>query len=879
MAALVGARAFTRGPNIWLGPGASANDLPLMAHEATHVVQQSAARGRVGAGAAPVASARGRAAAPAPAAAVARGVQASLWDDVVSGVTSLASVGTDFLWGVLEDYAPRLVPIVREVADKGIFGYLRDKVSGVLDTLFDGLGDSGGFLRTLVTTFDNLSSRVGALLVPLARGDCGPLFSALESLKNSLSEMAGDAWSSITEFFRPVEDFFSGLWDSFGAPALDWLRETAGDVWRFISELGAEVWRWTRPVRDAVGAAWDWIKRQLGLGENEGDSEGGLVDWIGGKLGEVWDWIKQQLRPVLEPMRRLVARVREVLPLDAIVHLRDTIQQWLQRATSMANAMERPEGVVEQQTTLRGTILPAILESIRALRGRIVAAGAWVSDTIGAAATGVTDFLASLREVPLVRSLGGAIGWLADGVAELSSWARRTVGGLFSWAGDGLVYLSRFIEPILDLLQRIVSVLGNLVGRLPDLILGPLWRLIPACIRNPIKDFLINQILRRIPIFSSLLELPDIWGRVQAVALRILRQVFVDGNLAGAAWTFFSSLLELLGLPPELVTNILRKAVQAISDILGDPIGFLLNLLRALKEGFSRFFSNIGRHLLGGVAGWLFGQLRSAGINPPEDLSFRSILGFVLQVLDITTDRIFQTLARHIGEERARRAAPCPGRGHRRLVLGGDSGQRRPGRALATPARRALQPLGPGARQRHRLAHGDDHHPGQRAAVGPPRPDRRAGGGQQPDRPLPRDPVVHRAPAGDARSSTGARRHRRHRPGRHLAGGGLRRERAGAGGPGGDRLPGQPGRPAQPWDTHPRDGGASTRVGVEQDRRLRHPRGPARPGGARSAEAGGRGGAGGGGTAGRVVAAPGTASARETRGTRSTLPEVGTRLG
>jgi hypothetical protein len=36
------ARAFTHGKDIWLGPGESPNDLSLMAHEATHVVQQNA---------------------------------------------------------------------------------------------------------------------------------------------------------------------------------------------------------------------------------------------------------------------------------------------------------------------------------------------------------------------------------------------------------------------------------------------------------------------------------------------------------------------------------------------------------------------------------------------------------------------------------------------------------------------------------------------------------------------------------------------------------------------------------------------------------------------------------------------------------------------
>lgn len=39
--AAIGARAFTFGRDVFLGPGESASDVSLMAHELTHVVQQS----------------------------------------------------------------------------------------------------------------------------------------------------------------------------------------------------------------------------------------------------------------------------------------------------------------------------------------------------------------------------------------------------------------------------------------------------------------------------------------------------------------------------------------------------------------------------------------------------------------------------------------------------------------------------------------------------------------------------------------------------------------------------------------------------------------------------------------------------------------------
>ena len=114
-------------------------------------------------------------------------------------------------------------------------------------------------------------------------------------------------------------------------------------------------------------------------------------------------------------------------------------------------------------------------------------------------------------------------------------------------------------------------------------------------------------------------------------------------------------ILTIMGFPFDLVTNIINKARQAINDIKRDPIGFLKNILKAIKQGFSQFFDNILTHLLNGVTGWLFGQLGEAGITPPPDFSLRSILGLVFQILGITMDKIWEKLANRIGQEKVDR--------------------------------------------------------------------------------------------------------------------------------------------------------------------------------------------------------------------------------
>jgi len=108
--------------------------------------------------------------------------------------------------------------------------------------------------------------------------------------------------------------------------------------------------------------------------------------------------------------------------------------------------------------------------------------------------------------------------------------------------------------------------------------------------------------------------------------------------------------MQLMNFPPGIVGRIINNAMQAFEDIKKNPVGFLLNLLKAVKTGFLKFFDNILKHLLGGVSDWLFGQLGKAGIEVPKDFTLPSILKLVFQVLDITMDKMWKKLADRIGQ-------------------------------------------------------------------------------------------------------------------------------------------------------------------------------------------------------------------------------------
>lgn len=116
-------------------------------------------------------------------------------------------------------------------------------------------------------------------------------------------------------------------------------------------------------------------------------------------------------------------------------------------------------------------------------------------------------------------------------------------------------------------------------------------------------------------------------------------------------------ILQVMNFPVDLIGNIITRTREAFQLIKRDPVGFLKNLLRSIKQGFIQFFDRILTHLLNGVTGWLMSELRDAGVPTLSDFSLRGVIGWVLQVLGISMEKIWEKLAAHprIGPERVAR--------------------------------------------------------------------------------------------------------------------------------------------------------------------------------------------------------------------------------
>jgi hypothetical protein len=99
------------------------------------------------------------------------------------------------------------------------------------------------------------------------------------------------------------------------------------------------------------------------------------------------------------------------------------------------------------------------------------------------------------------------------------------------------------------------------------------------------------------------------------------------------------------------ILDTFRQIGDTFRKIVKDPIGFLGNLIDALKQGFNQFKDRILEHLKNGVVEWIFGQIATTGIKLPKQFNLSGIVSLILQVLGLTWENVRKKLVGLIGED------------------------------------------------------------------------------------------------------------------------------------------------------------------------------------------------------------------------------------
>jgi hypothetical protein len=580
-AAQLRARAFTSGAHIFLGAGESAADLPLMAHEATHVVQQQA-----------VSVYR---------AAIQRESDSWLPDFVIDEVREFANDIPGYtMLTVVAGYDP--------IANRNVDRSPANLVRGVL-----GLIPFGNEIATRLLDMGILQEAFRILDQGLTAHDL-----TLARIQREIDQVWDELSISngISGNIAVIERHVVGLYRD----AMAFVRGVVEEVLRLIREA-------------AVGLA-----SRLLAGR------------------PVWELTKKVLHQDPLTGERVDAPTVEILAdFLTLIGKQDTLAQMQERGT-----LQQTADWLDQQLGRFGSLVGELMALFEAAWNAIQPAniaslpdnlGKLAGDAVGLVQR-VGAFAADIMVTVLKLVKDSLLGWLSTKAhdmrgfrlltviigtnpftgADVPRTAEALIGGFVALLPGGEETYRKLAEAgvIAEAgaqIEAAITSLGISPGMIIETFVG-IW-----------KSFTLQDLLNPIGAIMRVLEM---FGEP------LLRIIAFVGEVIKVVVML---ILKLMNFPSELLGSILSNVVAAIEDIKRDPVGFIINMLQALKTGLFAFLDKVLTYLLSGLADWLFRGLGTMGIQKPADLSFGSILTMVLQVLDITADKLWAKLGKKIGDD------------------------------------------------------------------------------------------------------------------------------------------------------------------------------------------------------------------------------------
>lgn len=629
----LGARAFTVGNHVFFGQGQYQPDHPqgreLIAHELTHTIQQGGS--------------------------VQRTIQRDGDDSSI-----FSSMSADGLVRMaVNAVAPSLTPFL----SGGLTNWLETKASSAFEAVFNALMSPAravsGMGQELAGIFGPILATLQTAAGQIAQNDCTPLREAADKIEKTATRLITPVVEKLQPVVKAIKDFLNAVWEKIGSPIWEWIKQYAAEQWQAIKDLAeligkAAKWLWdkTASIRSVYAAAWKWLKDKLGIGDGP-EGENGLLQWAETKLGAIWDSLKARLAPFTSQLKTIGAGVGGVLlalspagPIMAIgAAAAGAIQglRWLYANWGKGNI------IATARVYIQKTLIPPLVNAARRL-------GAAISNAALSISTSLNNFAMSLAGA--AAAMGGgilsfavsAVQWLAGQGNALAAWANGHLAQASNWLVGALDRLESFMNRVLKFLGRVADVVIDIWG-LPVLLGEAIWDAIPACIRDPIADFLGPIILSQIELFQELVKDNEAWQKTKADIGKLIKLVFHDHDLMGAVKAAFDLILRVFKLPMEALAAVAQKAASAWDVVSKRPLEFLKNTVRALGVGFKLLWADKVENLKLGMKGWLMGEIKDTNILIPKDWSdLRQLFDFVASVLGVNVTHVLELVKKKFPE-------------------------------------------------------------------------------------------------------------------------------------------------------------------------------------------------------------------------------------
>ncbi|MBE1501501.1 hypothetical protein H4696_008601 [Amycolatopsis lexingtonensis] len=495
---------------------------------------------------------------------------------------------TDQGWALLERFAPELVPILRQ----GVGNWLRDQLANAMRSLFAVLTAP---VRALGGAVDVLKSVFGVLLGWMRTGvakvvstSCAVLSGAADRITHvvdGIDAAEAGALGKLKDLAGGAGKFLGGLWDRLGAPVADLLGRTGSAVWGKIQQVARWLWDKTQPIRDTVGAAWDWLKDVIGIGDGP-EGRNGIIQWVQARAQEAWDWLKAKLGPISTPLKIAGGVLLLLSPAGPFLAAGAAAYGVVKGARWLWENLTEPGALVRMRKALVNDILPPLIDGVGTVVGKIKQGTAWLGGMLSSAWQDLQR-LAGELSAPILGPLRELVDWLGQQASGLLDWVNRNVFPLSELVATGLTHLKRLGSLLVTVLKKVISVVANPFG-IAGLIEGAAWRALPSCMRQPILRFLLTIVkgaLKLMPV--------TLLGPLGAVIREALIG-FVDRALEG----------ESLAKLEQLADRFAKIATEGSWDF---TVGYGLGLLKGVWDGISGPFVLLWdiAKLIGNAVAWL----------------------------------------------------------------------------------------------------------------------------------------------------------------------------------------------------------------------------------------------------------------------------------
>ncbi|NBH11181.1 hypothetical protein, partial [Amycolatopsis sp. SID8362] len=495
---------------------------------------------------------------------------------------------TDQGWSLLERFAPELVPILRQ----GVGNWLRDQLANAMRSLFAVLTAPvralGGAVDVLKRVFGVLLGWMRTGVAKVVSTSCVVLSGAADRITHvvdGIDTAEAGALGELKHLASGAGKFLGGLWDRLGAPVADLLGRAGSAVWGKIQQVARWLWDKTQPIRDTVGAAWDWLKDVIGIGDGP-EGRNGIIQWVQARAQEAWDWLKAKLGPIATPLKIAGGVFLLLSPAGPFLAAGAAAYGVVKGARWLWENLREPGALVRMRKALVDDILPPLINGVGTVAGKIKEGTAWLGGVLGTAWQDLQRLAGELT-APILGPLRELVDWLGQQAAGLLDWVNRNVFPLSELLGTGLTHLKRLGSLLVTVLKKVISVVTNPFG-IAGLIEGAAWRALPSCMRRPILRFLLTIVKGALKLMPVTLLGP--LGTVIREALI----GFVDRALE----------TESLGKLEELADRFARIATEGSWDF---TVGYGLGLLKGVWDGISGPFVLLWdiAKLVGHAIAWL----------------------------------------------------------------------------------------------------------------------------------------------------------------------------------------------------------------------------------------------------------------------------------